>query len=97
VAPTKGTWGAAHEIDLTTSLATAGLVMNVTSNNQRTKRKSYEEAQYFNVQNPLQQREVKTTGVGQQNFTILGSVYKHRGLSYKVINPSWWLTRGINR
>jgi hypothetical protein len=26
----------------------------------------------FNVKNPLQQREVKTTDANQQNFTILG-------------------------
>jgi hypothetical protein len=30
------------------------------------------ETQDFNVENPLQQREVKTTGASQQNFTISG-------------------------
>jgi hypothetical protein len=28
--------------------------------------------QDFNVENPLQQREVKTTGASQQNFSISG-------------------------
>jgi hypothetical protein len=34
------------------------------------KKKSQRGTQDFNVENPLQQREVKTTGASQQNFTI---------------------------
>jgi hypothetical protein len=52
-------------------------------------------AEDFNVENPLQQREVKTTGASQQNFTILRG--KHRGLSYDAINPIRRLTRNIYR
>jgi hypothetical protein len=36
------------------------------------KRKSQHGDTRFNVENPLQQREVKTTGASQQNFTISG-------------------------
>jgi hypothetical protein len=39
------------------------------------------------MENPLQQREAKTTGTSQQNFTISGVVYKRRGLSYDAIQP----------
>jgi hypothetical protein len=49
--------------------------------------KNENKSQHFNVENPLQQREVKTTGASQQNFTISGDVYKHRGLSYDAIKP----------
>jgi hypothetical protein len=37
------------------------------------------ETQDFNVENPLQQREIKTTGASQQNFTISGVFTKRRG------------------
>jgi hypothetical protein len=36
------------------------------------KKKSQRGTQDFNMKNPLQQREVKTTGASQQNFTISG-------------------------
>jgi hypothetical protein len=58
----------------------------MTSNNEERKRKSQRGTQDFNMENPLEQREVKTTGVSQQNFTI-SSVYKRRGLSYDAIQP----------
>jgi hypothetical protein len=45
------------------------------------------ETQDFNVENPLQHREVKTTGTSQQNFTLSGVCYKRRGLSYDAIKP----------
>jgi hypothetical protein len=35
-------------------------------------KKSQHETQDFNVENPLQQRGVKITGVSQQNFTLSG-------------------------
>jgi hypothetical protein len=41
-------------------------------NNEERKRNYSTETQDFNVENPLQQREVKTTGASQQNFTISG-------------------------
>jgi hypothetical protein len=47
-------------------------VINATSNNEERKRNHSGEHKDFNVENPLQQREVKTTGVSQQNFTISG-------------------------
>jgi hypothetical protein len=49
------------------------------------------------VEKPLQQREEKTTGASQGNFTIsvTVSVYKRRELSYGVINPNLWLLQGV--
>jgi hypothetical protein len=41
-------------------------------NNEERKRNHSTKTQDFNVENPLQQREVKTTGASQQNFTISG-------------------------
>jgi hypothetical protein len=41
-------------------------------NNDERKRNHNMKTQDFNVENPLQQREVKTTGTSQQNFTISG-------------------------
>jgi hypothetical protein len=47
-------------------------VRKAIGNNEERKRNHSTETQDFNVENPLQQREVKTTGASQQNFTILG-------------------------
>jgi hypothetical protein len=52
------------------------------------------ETHNFDVENSSN-IEGETTGISQQNFTILESVYKRCGLSYNLINPNWWLTRGI--
>jgi hypothetical protein len=41
-------------------------------NNEERKGNHNTKTQDFNVENPLQQREVKTTGASQQNFTISG-------------------------
>jgi hypothetical protein len=49
-----------------------GVVTKAIGNNKERKRNHSTETQDFNVENPLQQREVKTTGVSQQNFTISG-------------------------
>jgi hypothetical protein len=51
----------------------------------------------FNVETPSNTEGEKTTGASQQNFTISGGVYKRRGLSYNLINPSRRLTRCIYR
>jgi hypothetical protein len=45
-------------------------VIKAICNNQERKRNHSMETQDFNVENSLQQREVKTTGASQQNFTI---------------------------
>jgi hypothetical protein len=47
-------------------------VLKAIGNNEEQKRNHSTETQDFNVENPLQQREVKTTGASQQNFTISG-------------------------
>jgi hypothetical protein len=47
-------------------------VTKAIGNNEERKRNHSTETQDFNVENPLQQREVKTTGTSQQNFTISG-------------------------
>jgi hypothetical protein len=47
-------------------------VIKAIGNNEEQKRNHSTETQDFNVENPLQQREVKTTGASQQNFTISG-------------------------
>jgi hypothetical protein len=47
-------------------------VTKAIGNNKEQKRKSQHEDTRFNVENPLQQRDVKTTGASQQNFTISG-------------------------
>jgi hypothetical protein len=47
-------------------------VTKAIGNNEERKRNHSTETQDFNVENPLQQREVKTTGASQQNFTISG-------------------------
>jgi hypothetical protein len=47
------------------------------------------------VENPLQQREVKTTGASQQNFTISGVFTNAVGNPNNVINPYRRLTRSI--
>jgi hypothetical protein len=49
-----------------------GSVIKAIGNNEERKRNHSTETQDFNVENPLQQREVKTTGASQQNFTISG-------------------------
>jgi hypothetical protein len=49
-----------------------GIVIKAMGNNEERKRNHSTETQDFNVENPLQQREVKTTGASQQNFTISG-------------------------
>jgi hypothetical protein len=46
--------------------------MKAIGNNEEQKRNHSTETQNFNVENSLQQREVKTTGASQQNFTISG-------------------------
>jgi hypothetical protein len=47
-------------------------VIKAIGNNEEQKRNHSTETQDFNVENRLQQREVKTTGASQQNFTISG-------------------------
>jgi hypothetical protein len=47
-------------------------VTKAIGNNEEQKGNHGTETQDFNVENPLQQREVKTTGTSQQNFTISG-------------------------
>jgi hypothetical protein len=47
-------------------------VIKAIGNNEEQKRNPNTETQDFNMKNPLQQREVKTTGSSQQNFTISG-------------------------
>jgi hypothetical protein len=74
-----------------------GSAIKAASKNKKTKQEHTQGTQDFNVKNPLQQREVKTTGASQQNFTISGGIYKRRGISYNLINPSRWLTKGIFR
>jgi hypothetical protein len=54
-------------------------VIKAIGNNEERKRNHSTETQDFNVENPLQQREVKTTGTNQQNFTISGVFTKRRG------------------
>jgi hypothetical protein len=46
------------------------------------------ETQDFNVENPLQQREVKTTGASQQNFIISGVFTNTVGYLMMRSNPS---------
>jgi hypothetical protein len=47
-------------------------VIKAIGNNEERKRNHSTETQDFNVENPLKQREVKTMGTSQQNFTISG-------------------------
>jgi hypothetical protein len=47
-------------------------VIKAIGNNEERQRNHSTETQDFNVENPLKQREVKTTGASQQNFTISG-------------------------
>jgi hypothetical protein len=47
-------------------------VIKAIGNNEERKRNHSTKTQDFNMKNPLQQREVKTTGTSQQNFTISG-------------------------
>jgi hypothetical protein len=61
------------------------------------KKKSQQGTQDFNVENPLQQREVKIHGRQPAKLHYIGSVYKHHWLSYDAINPSRRLTRSIYR
>jgi hypothetical protein len=46
------------------------IVTKTIGNNEERKGNHSTETQDFNMENPLQQREVKTTGASQQNFTI---------------------------
>jgi hypothetical protein len=55
------------------------LVIKAINNNKERKRNHSTETQDFNVENPLQQREVKTTGASHQNFTISEVFTKRRG------------------
>jgi hypothetical protein len=54
-------------------------VIKAIGNNEEQKGNHSTETQDFNVENSLQQREVKTTGASQQNFTISGVFTKRRG------------------
>jgi hypothetical protein len=65
----------------------ATFVVNMIDNNEEQGEITAQRHKIFNVENPLQQREVKTTGTSQQNFTILGVFYKRRGLSNDATNP----------
>jgi hypothetical protein len=56
-------------------------VIKAIGNNEERKRNYSTETQDFNVKNPLQQREVKTTGASQQNFTISRVFTKRRGVT----------------
>jgi hypothetical protein len=46
------------------------VVIKAIGNSEERKINHSTKTQDFNVENPLQQREVKTTGASQQNFTI---------------------------
>jgi hypothetical protein len=61
------------------------------------KKKHTAGTQDFNVKNPIQQREVKTTVASQQNFTISGVFTNIVGNHNDAINPSRLLTRNIYR
>jgi hypothetical protein len=63
----------------TTNLFRNWLIIKAIGNNKERKRNHSTETHDFNVENPLQQREVKTTGASQQNFTISGVFTKRRG------------------
>jgi hypothetical protein len=45
-------------------------VIKAVSNNEERKRNHSTKTQYFNMENPLQQRELKTMRASQQNITI---------------------------
>jgi hypothetical protein len=64
------------EIDMASfsdlSLPWGDIVTKAIGNNKEQKENHSTETQDFNVENPLQQKEVKTTGASQQNFTISG-------------------------
>jgi hypothetical protein len=64
------------EIDMASfsdlSLPWGDIVTKVIGNNKERKENHSTETQDFNVENPLQQREVKTTGARHQNFSISG-------------------------
>jgi hypothetical protein len=62
------TWGLFRRQDPNSTDSIA--VIKAIGNNEERKRNHSTETQDFNVENPLQQREVKTTGASQQNFTI---------------------------
>jgi hypothetical protein len=57
-------------VDLDGGSGAIDAVTKAIGNNEERKRNHSTETQDFNVKNPLQQREVKTTGASQQNFTI---------------------------
>jgi hypothetical protein len=65
----------------------ANVVIKAIDNNEERKRNHSTETQDFNVENPLQQREVKTTGASQQNFTISGVFTNAVGNPNDVIQP----------
>jgi hypothetical protein len=74
--------------------------VNVTKaigNNEERKGNHNTETQDFNVENPLQQREVKPRAQASKTSLYWEFVYKRRGLSYDAINPSRRLTRNIYR
>jgi hypothetical protein len=48
------------------------VIKAIGNNEERKKKSQHTGTQDFNVENPLQQREVKTTGASQQSFTISG-------------------------
>jgi hypothetical protein len=73
------------------------IVIKAIGNNEERKGNHNTEIQDFNVENPLQQREVKTTGAGQQNFTISGVFTNIVGNPNDAIYPSRRLTRSIHR
>jgi hypothetical protein len=70
-------------------------VIKAIGNNEEQKGNHSTETQDFNMENPLQQREVKTTGASQQNFTISGVFTNAVGNPNDAINHSWRLTRSI--
>jgi hypothetical protein len=65
-----------HELrraaECTIPFSTILYVIKAIGNNEERKRNHSTKTQDFNVENPLKQREVKTMGASQQNFTISG-------------------------
>jgi hypothetical protein len=80
----KNIWGAEQN---------KSCVINTIGNNWKSQRGT----QDFNMENPLQQRELKTIGVSQQNFIISGVFTNAVGYLMIRFNPSRRLTRSINR
>jgi hypothetical protein len=53
----------------------------------KNKKKSQRATQDLNMENPLQQREVRNHGRQPSKLHYIGSIYNCRGLSYDAIQP----------